>query len=146
MRRRGGCRYAGMGSFEIIEHTADVGIRAHGATREELFEQATLGLAHIIGIATDRAGERLLLRVTNDDVGALLVDWLSEVLYLHEIRDALLAVVHLEEVTEQRAAGYVDLVARDAVVEGTQVKAITYHGLEVKEARGGWTARVYVDV
>ena len=82
MRRRGGCRYAGMGSFEIIEHTADVGIRAHGATREELFEQATLGLAHIIGIATDRAGERLLLRVTNDDVGALLVDWVPPLSHL----------------------------------------------------------------
>jgi SHS2 domain-containing protein len=135
-----------MGSFEIIEHTADVGIRAHGATREELFEQATLGLANIIGIATGRAGERVPLSVEADDLGGLLVDWLSEVLYLHEVRDALLAGVHLDEVSEQRAAGYVELVERDGQVEGTQVKAITYHGLRVEPDRDGWMAQVYVDV
>ena len=135
-----------MGSFEIIEHTADVGIRAYGATREELFEQATLGLAQIIGIVTDRAGERVHVSVEAGDLGGLLVDWLSEVLYLHEVRDALLAGVRLGEVTEQRAAGVVELVEREGEVEGTQVKAITYHGLKVEPDGDGWMAQVYVDV
>jgi Archease protein family (MTH1598/TM1083) len=35
--------------FELLEHTADVGIRARGATLEEAFEQATLGLAEVMG-------------------------------------------------------------------------------------------------
>jgi SHS2 domain-containing protein len=135
-----------MGSFEIIEHTADVGIRAYGATREELFEQATLGLARIIGIVTDRAGERVRVAVEAGDLGGLLVDWLSEVLYLHEVRDALLAGVRLGEVTERRAAGDVELVEREGEVEGTQVKAITYHGLKVEPDGDGWMAQVYVDV
>lgn len=35
--------------FEFLEHTADVGIRSFGASVEEVFEQATRGLAEIIG-------------------------------------------------------------------------------------------------
>jgi SHS2 domain-containing protein len=38
-----------MGGFELLEHTADVGIRARGATLAEAFEQATLGLAEVLG-------------------------------------------------------------------------------------------------
>ena len=38
-----------MAGFELLEHTADVGIRARGATLEEAFEQATLGLAVVLG-------------------------------------------------------------------------------------------------
>ena len=38
-----------MAGVELLEHTADVGIRARGATLEEAFEQATLGLAEVLG-------------------------------------------------------------------------------------------------
>jgi SHS2 domain-containing protein len=135
-----------VGSFEIIEHTADVGIRAFGSTLEELFEQATLGLAEIIGLGTRQPGVDEPVSLTADDLGGLLVDWLSEVLYLHEVRDSLLGGVHLDEVTEHRAAGHLTLVQRAGEVEGTQVKAITYHRLKVERGRDGWMAQVYVDV
>jgi SHS2 domain-containing protein len=135
-----------VGSFEIIEHTADVGIRAFGSTLEELFEQATLGLVEIIGLGTRQPGVDEPVSVTADDLGGLLVDWLSEVLYLHEVRDSLLGGVHLDEVTEHRAAGHLTLVQRAGEVEGTQVKAITYHRLKVERGRDGWMAQVYVDV
>ena len=37
------------GGFELLEHTADVGIRAWAGSLEEAFEQATEGLAEAIG-------------------------------------------------------------------------------------------------
>jgi SHS2 domain-containing protein len=136
-----------MGDFEIIEHTADVGIRATGATIEEVFEQATRGLAHIMGIWHPGTGERVPIEVEARDREALLVDWLSEVLWLHDSRDALLGAVEVERVGAGVASGAVVLIPRAGrAVEGTQIKAVTYHQLEVRQAGSEWRARLYVDV
>jgi protein archease len=136
-----------MGEFEIIEHTADVGIRATGATLEEMFEQSTLGLADIMGIWHPAPGERAEISLEAPDLGALLVDWLSEVLWLHDSSDALLGAVEVERVGDGVASGSVVLVPREGrPVDGTQVKAITYHQLEVRRSGSEWTARLFVDV
>jgi SHS2 domain-containing protein len=136
-----------MARFEILEHTADVGVRAEGESLGEVFEQAALGLADIMGIYAPGAGDTEHIQVEAPDVGALLVDWLSEILWLHDSRDALLGGVEVVGVTETSAKGRVILVPRAGEeVEGTQVKAITYHQLEVKPTDSGWRARVFVDV
>jgi SHS2 domain-containing protein len=136
-----------MGAFEILEHTADVGVRATGSSVEEVFEQATIGLFTIVGVWRPDGGEPVDVTVEAPDLGALLVDWLSEVLYLHDTRDALVTGVKLEHVRDGRAIGSVLLAGRgDDEPTGTQVKAITYHQLEVDETSEGWTARFYVDV
>jgi SHS2 domain-containing protein len=141
------CQSRAMGTFEILEHTADVGILARGDTVEEVFEQATLGLADIMGISEPDRGSTVAVEVAGDDLGSLLVDWLSEVLWLHDSRDALLTNVEVLSVQTGRAVGAVTLAPRGGVdVVGTQVKAITYHQLAVEEGPNGWTARVFVDV
>jgi SHS2 domain-containing protein len=136
-----------MAGFEILEHTADVGIRAEGGSLEELFEQATFGLASIMGIHSPGAGDGHDIEVASPDLGALLVDWLSEILWLHDSRDALLAGVDVLHVAESNAQGRVTLTPRSGrEVEGTQVKAITYHQLDVAKIGPGWRAQVFVDV
>lgn len=135
-----------MSGFEIIEHTADVGIRARGATREEVFEQMTLGLIDILGALRAGEGERIEVSLEARDLGALLVDWLNEVLYLQEARDAVFTDVDVSEVTDTSIRGALSVAARDDALEGTAVKAATYHRLEVRPDEGGWLATVYVDV
>jgi SHS2 domain-containing protein len=136
-----------MGGFELLEHTADVGIRARGATLEEAFEQATLGLAEVLGAPRPGAGEPVAVAVTAGDPGALLVDWLNEVLWLHEVRGhAAVAAVHVERVTGDQAAGSVTFSSTGRPADGTFVKAVTYHRLRVGRDAGGWLAEVYLDV
>jgi SHS2 domain-containing protein len=164
--------------FEVLEHTADIGLRARAASLGELFEQATLGLAEVLGARwPERAGvaevEAVPVEVEAPDLGGLLVDWLGEVLYLHEVRRAGVAAVRVEHVTETpdaagmtRAKGVVMLVppakraggrsdaghgrpaeAGDEPFEGIEVKAVTYHRLTVeRDPGGGWLAEVYLDV
>jgi SHS2 domain-containing protein len=129
--------------YEVIEHTADVGLRVWAPTLEEVFAQAAVGLIEIMGTADgDPVTERVQLEST--DVDGLFVDWLSEVLFLFEARE----IVPLGA----RVAIDRDHWSLDATIEGTRimrftqtgpgVKAVTFHGLEVSESE----AVVYLDV
>jgi SHS2 domain-containing protein len=136
-----------MGGYEILEHTADVGLRAHGATLEECFEQAAAALVEIIGIARPGEGRRHSIELVADDVGALLVDWLSEIVYLHDVNDAVISKIEVTKVTDGELRGGVAMAPRgDADIEGIQVKAVTYHQLDVQRSARGWKAEVYLDV
>jgi protein archease len=136
-----------MGGFELLEHTADVGVRARGATLEEAFEQAALGLAEVLGARRPGSGEAVAVEVTAGDTGGLLVDWLNEVLWLHETRGhAAIAEVRVERVGDGRASGSVTFSSTDPPADGTFVKAVTYHRLRVDRDAGGWLAEVYLDV
>jgi SHS2 domain-containing protein len=136
-----------MGRFELLEHTADVGVRARGATLEEAFEQAALGLAEVLGARRPGPGEAVAVEVTAGDTGGLLVDWLNEVLWLHETRGhAAIAEVRVERVGDGRASGSVTFSSTDPPADGTFVKAVTYHRLRVDRDAGGWLAEVYLDV
>ena len=132
--------------FEIIEHTADVGVRCWGATIEECFEQAALGVLAINGAYVAGNGERDTIELDAPDLGALLVDWLSEVLYLHDARDAVVAGLGVVSVDAGKLSGWVELRDRAEELEGTAVKAVTYHRLSVEESDGRWEAVFYVDV
>jgi SHS2 domain-containing protein len=134
-----------VGGFEILEHTADVGLRATGVTLEEVFEQATLGLADIIGIRGNAGGTVVPVDLTGSDIAGLLVDWLSEFLWLHETRSAALVSVQVQKVTDDRVHGWIEL-APLGEATGVQVKAVTYHQLAVEREPGGWRATVFFDV
>ncbi len=131
--------------YELLEHTADLGLRARGATLEELFEQATVGLAEVLGAWRPGPGESVAVVVDAIDLGGLLVDWLNEVVYLQEVRGGSLGAIRVERISEGRAAG--EIVLRSQPPSGgTYVKAVTYHQLRVERWAGGWLAEVYLDV
>jgi SHS2 domain-containing protein len=140
--------------FELLEHTADVGIRARGATLEGAFEQATLGLAEVQGAPAPgpeeparEAREAVAVEVSAADPGGLLVDWLNEVLWLTETRRAGVAGVRVERVGDGTASGSVVLSSGGPAPDGTFVKAVTYHRLRVEpNPGGGWLVEVYLDV
>ena len=135
-------------TYEIVEHTADVGVRADGPTLEDAFRETTLGLLDITGTwAPERSGEDVDVSLSATDHGSLLVDWLGEVLYLQDARDSVVSGVSVDLVSESEVRGVVTLAPRgDVSPEGTAVKAITYHQLAVEHAQGAWQITVFVDV
>ena len=133
--------------YEILEHTADVGIRATGGTVEEVFEQTARALAEIEGIWAPAHGEAVAVELEGHDVAGLLVDWLSEILWLQESRDGLLCGVEVGSVTQEGLKARLHMCPRgEGEIEGTQVKAATYHRLKVEETSSGYVAEVYLDV
>jgi SHS2 domain-containing protein len=135
--------------YEILEHTADIGIRAWGPTLEDCFVQASLGLSELLAAKMDpgpgQGTEVIVLDAERRDPGGLLVDLLNELIFLHETRRC--GFVDFQVAVSERI---VEVKARVGDIgwetETTGVKAATYHRLEVREVAGGVEARVYLDV
>jgi SHS2 domain-containing protein len=134
--------------FEILEHTADIGLQARAATREELYEALGEGLATLQGAWFPDRGTERPVKVEAPDPEALLVSWLDELLFLHEAEDAVFAGLAVDRVDDTTLSARVRLAPRgDRELEGVGVKAATYHRVEVSsEPDGGWMGRVYLDV
>jgi SHS2 domain-containing protein len=72
---------------------------------------------------------------------------LEEVLYEQDARDRVITSVAVNDVDEGRAVGTITVLPRgDRELEGTAVKAVTYHQLSVERDAEGWTARVFFDI
>jgi SHS2 domain-containing protein len=93
----------------LLEHIVGVGIRAHGASLEEPFEQATLGLAEVLGAWQPGQGGQVGVVLDADDLGSLLIDWLNKVVHLHKARGVALGGVRIERVADGRIEGSVVL-------------------------------------
>lgn len=136
-----------MSGYEILEHTADVGLRAHAPTLKSLFEETTRGLCDIAGIWQDGSGSPVEIDVEARDREGLLVDWLNEVLYVHDSGNVAVCSVVANEVSQERARGRIMVKPLGEEAEtAIQVKAVTYHQLDVREIPSGWSATVFFDI
>jgi len=138
-----------MQPFRILEHTADIGFEALGATREQVFANAARALFHIIvDPAVVEPRERVDVRVQGTNPSELLVNWLSELLYLQDAEGWLFRDFEVISLSDKS----IQAVARGEKFDPARhqvkllVKAITYHQLVLEETARGWRAQVYVDI
>lgn len=135
--------------FETIEHTADTGIRAYGATIKEAFENAAKGMFNILAdLSTIEESQEFLVEVEGEDRETLLVEWLNELLYLYDSHNVLLKRFAISDFEETHLRGRVwgeeiDPHKHDLKLD---IKAVTYHMLKVEETGGKWMAQVIFDV
>lgn len=133
--------------YELLEHPADAGIRSWGPTPEVAFEQAAWGLVELLGIKADGDGERRTLALSSPDLPGLLVDFLNELVFLHESEGVGIARVRVARTTETVLEAEVWTAPLDHRPQGTVVKAATYHRLRVEpRPAGGVEAQVFLDV
>jgi len=138
-----------MGSYRLLEHTADMGIEAVAESREELFAQAAYGLLEILSGSLEAAArEERIVEVQATDQEELLVSWLNEILYLFETKRFQPVDFEVEEVgwTAMKARVRGEPFDPERHPVQREVKAVTYHQLKVERNDGHWTARVYVDL
>jgi SHS2 domain-containing protein len=133
--------------FELLEHQADLGIRAWGPTIEAAYEQAGWALADVLGVRVEAPrGEERTIHVNGEDRGGLLVDFLNELLTLHETEVVGFAGIEVRSLTETVLDARVDVAPFEGA-EGIPVKAATFHRLRVGERPDGSVElRVYLDV
>lgn len=131
--------------FREIPHTADWALEVWAPDFGQLLGEATRGMYTLAGVelGEPESDERDTLRVDGDDRVDRLVAWLSELVFLWSARD--IGVVELSffcsERTVEATGRLVPIVKQDK-----EVKAVTYHGLDVRETDRGVEATVTFDV
>jgi len=136
-------------NYELIEHTADVGIRVKGANLKELFENAALAMFDIIAEKKNlesKNKEKIKIKQKADNIDELFVNWLNELLSLSATREKIFCEFKFRNLDEGNleAEGYgCDI--KDYKIN-TEIKAATYHELKLEKTGSGWQAEVIFDV
>ena len=140
---------AGDAGWEHFETEADVGVHAWAATRGAAFAEAALGVfALIVGPEEVQEREHREVRAQADSPERLLVAWINECLYVHEIEGFVVHEVEMTVCTDTLAHGYLHGEPLDPARHriGSVVKGATYHQTALTERDGLHEARLIVDV
>jgi SHS2 domain-containing protein len=138
-----------MKRFEVLDHTADIGIIVYGEDLETLFENAGEAFFHLItDMKKVRRRVQRRIEIGKEGLERLMVDWLSELLYLHDVENLLFKEFKIESVGKD---GLRATVRGEPFQEGvhaikTEVKAVTYHQIEVRKENGNWRAQIIFDL
>ena len=138
-----------MKKYEFFDHTADMGLRIYGPSLAGLFENAGFALFDVLtdtARVSPRQARRFELR--RDNVEELLVEWLGSLLYEFDARGLLFSQFSVEHIDglSLAASAHGERFEPGLHELKTAVKAVTYHGLSVRQKNGLWQATVVIDL
>jgi SHS2 domain-containing protein len=136
-------------AFEILDHTADIGIIAYGADAKELFSNAALALYSLITeLESIQEKLHLDLEVGSEDRDSLLVDWLNELIYCFDSKHILFKRFDIESLTNSalKATCYGEDFDPNKHEIKIGVKAATYHMLRLDTDDSGYRAQIILDI
>lgn len=137
--------------YQIIDHTADIGIRIEAASLEELFQGAAEAFFDLM---VESKREFIPSIEVNIDLSApavdqLMVRWLSELLFIFETRRLVLSRFWIDEIDEKHVRASVKGLKFDSTrhEQKLAIKAVTYHMLKVERGKDGlWRVEVIFDI
>ncbi len=142
-----------MKPYELIDHTADIGIKARGSTLTELFANAASGMFSVIAGEGYRpqgspVSKKIELSKERGSLEEILVAWLSELLYIFNREKIFFNSFKISRLNnkgiEAEAGGiHLDLYQNSLF---TEVKAVTFHNLKIEEDVNGFNCAIIFDV
>jgi SHS2 domain-containing protein len=129
--------------YEYLYHIADAKFRAYGCTLEEAFGNAALAMFNVMTDTTNLKHEMMRqVDLTSHDIETLLVDWLSELLYLFEVEGIIFGKFEVDSIKQAEDGFSLSAKAMGENIDlskhsfDTQVKAVTFHELKVRKDDG----------
>lgn len=135
--------------YEIIEHTADIGIRVKGKDLKELFKSAALAMFDFIAEPQGpkaRHTTEIKIQLESGNVEELFVDWLNELLFLSATKELIFSDFEIKELDKNNLQATASGANNRSYRINAEVKAATYHQLKIAQAGSGWQAEVIFDV
>lgn len=137
-------------AYQIIDHTADFGLKVTAPDLPGLFAEAVFALFDVlveVRVPAD-ATESLMLQISGDDWADLMVNWLREALYqwTGEERVVRRAEILALSPYSLKARLFHEPYDPDRHVVLQEIKAVTYHLIRVAPAPSGWEARIIFDI
>lgn len=135
--------------FEIIDHTADIGMVAYGADIKQVFANAALGLFNLMADLDDVKEEvQHQVELSAEDAEVLLVEWLNELIYIHDVEHLIFKRFEIDKLTstEIKARCFGEKIKLGQHRLKREIKAATYHMLRINKKDGGYEVQVIFDI
>ncbi len=135
--------------FEVIDHTADIGIIAYGADIKQVFANAALGLFTLMADTDDfKEDIERELKLSAEDVEVLLVEWLNELIYIFDVEHIFFRRFEVDELTSTqiKARCFGEKVKTSQHKLKREIKAATYHMLKINKEDVGYKVQVIFDI
>ena len=136
-------------NYELIEHTADVGIKVKGKNLKGLFKNTALAMFDIIAEKKDlksQGQKKIKITQKADNLEELFINWLNELLSLSATKELIFSDFKINKLDEKN----LETISIGGDIKNykvnTEVKAATYHELKIKKIKSGWQAEVILDV
>ena len=132
--------------WQEIEHTADWALRVQGKSHAALFENAARGMASLVGGEADKNQPTVeeQFELSALDWETLLVDWLTELLYLIEDQHIVFRIFNVQHIMPYQMVATAQ--GKPGGKFHKHIKAATYHNLNVTETGNGYEATIVFDV
>lgn len=139
-----------MKNYELIEHTADIGIKVRGKDLKGLFKNSALAMFDIIAEQRrenrEQRTEKIKVKLESENLEELFVNWLNELLSLSATKEVIFADFKINKLGQNNLKA----IAIGAQIKNykvnTEIKAATYHELKIEKTKSDWRAEVIFDV
>ena len=135
--------------YELLEHTADLGIKVWGTDLKELFIHSASAMYELIAdIDSVKPAISIEVRAEAQDIDELLKNWLSELLYYFHVKDTLFSEFMIKELDEKKIVS----VAKGEKIDPKrhnlkhEIKAVTFHNLKIEEENQKLATEIIFDV
>ena len=144
-----------MKKYELLEHKADLKIKVFGKTKKQLFSHALFAMAENMRPETStqiqKKEQTQKIKIKSFDPLTLLVDFLNEVLYLSQTNSEVYFGIKITKFFDSLPSGKAEiegeLIGQKVKRFGTDIKAVTYHGLDIYHKKSGfWEATMLFDI
>jgi SHS2 domain-containing protein len=136
-------------SYQIIDHTADLGIIVEGTNEKNLFIRAAQAMTDLMvqGDISKRTVSKDV-SLQGEDFSDLMVRWLGEILYLFEGEHLIVNSIKMKTLTPVHVRSKLELTDFDPEKHEIirEIKAVTYHQISVEKKDGWWEARIIFDI
>ena len=132
-----------------MDPTADCGIQVFGKDLKALFENAGMALFDLIAdVGLVKSGFEHSVQVSGSDWPDLMVNWLRELLYLWTGKELLVKEIDVLEISEFKVGANIrgEPFNTNRHRLNHEIKAVTYHRIQVTQSPAGWEASVIFDV
>jgi len=136
-------------TFEILDHTGDIGIIVYGRDLNELFFNAGRAFTSLLtNLNRIRTTLDRTIVLESKNLEELMVAWLGELLYLFDAKALLFRKFYLEKVNRYslRATARGELFQPERHLLKREIKAVTYHQVKVENKDGRWQGRIIFDL
>ena len=140
------------GGYRFLDHMTDAVIEAYGTTLEETFENAAKALCDtMIDLKTVRPTREIKFSAKGNDLYSLLFDWLDKVMLLL-VADGIAMSEFAVKIKQYNNSYLLEGITRGEPLEldrhhyKVEIKAVTYHEMEIKQEKDMTTARFLLDL